>query len=245
MLNEMIKTRAIIVRTANSGDNDRVLTAVSPELGKITVIAKGVRSLRNRNGAAVGLLCYSELVLKEGRELYSLSSADCVEGFYHLRESVEGVAYGAYFAALLEDCTERNSPAAEEVRLLLNTLYVLMKRPEDAAVLKTVYELRLCEILGLAPYISPECRCGRTAEFFDIALGETCCESCKEASALPITKDEMLVLEYILTSDLKDALFFKTPEPILKRLAPMTEKYLEYHVGRPPKQLEYLKSVLK
>ena len=74
-MEQIVRTKALIVRTANSGDNDRVLTAVSPELGKISVIAKGVKSLKNKNGAATGGLCYSDFVLKEGRELYSLMSA--------------------------------------------------------------------------------------------------------------------------------------------------------------------------
>lgn len=245
MMNEMIRTRALIVRTVNSGDNDRILTAVSPELGKISISAKGVRSLKNKNNTATGILCYSDFVLKEGRELYSLSSAECVEGFYRLRNTVEGVAYGMYFAALLESCTEKNIPAGEELRLLLNTLYVLMNRPEDGGVLKLVYELRLSELLGIAPYISEECQCGNPAAFFDISEGETSCASHKGAFAVAISKDEMTVMEYILTSELKEALFFTTPKPILERLAPISEKYLEYHLGRLPRQLEYLKSITK
>lgn len=241
----MIKTRALIVRTANSGDNDRILTAISPELGKISIVAKGVKSLKNRNGAATGVLCLSDLVLKENRELYSLSSAECVEGFYRLRENVEALAYAAYFAALLESCTDRNIPAGEELRLLLNTLYVLMNRPEDGMVLKTVYELRLCELLGFAPYISEECQCGAAAAFFDIGEGETCCALHKGPSAVPVSQSEMTVIEYILTSELKEALFFTTPKPLAHRLSEISEKYMEYHLGRLPRQLDYLKSVIK
>ncbi len=244
MLNEMIKTKALVVRTANSGDNDRILTAISPELGKISISAKGVKSLHSKNGAAAGLLCYSDFVLKRGRGIYSLSSAECIEGFYKLRETVEGVAYGAYFAALLEGCTDENIPAGEELRLLLNTLYVLMNRPQDGRLLKLVYELRLSELLGLAPYISAECGCGAAAEFFDIAEGETRCAAHHGKTAVQLGSGEMAVMEYILTSGLKEALFFTAPEALVARLAPVSEKYLEYHLGRLPKQLNYLKSIL-
>lgn len=244
MQGQMIKTKALVVRASNSGDNDRMLTAISPELGKISISAKGVKSLKNPNNFAANVLCYSDFVLKEGKEVYSLSSAECIESFYKLRDSVEGVAYAAYFIALLESFVQKGVSAADELRLALNTLHVLMNRPADGAVLKPVYELRLCEILGVAPYISEECGCGNKAAYLDIAQGETCCAEHKTDSCVSISRDEMAVMEYILTSDLKEALFFNSPKPIIMRLWKISEKYMEFHLGKLPKQLEYLKSII-
>lgn len=241
---DIVKTRALVVRTANSGDNDRMLTVVSPELGRISAIAKGVKSLKNKNSAGCGLLCLSDFVLKEGRDIYSLMSAECAEGFYHLRDTVEGVAYGAYFASLLESCTEPGIPAGEELRLCLNTLYALTRRPRDGATLKLVYELRLAEVLGLAPYISEECQCGQPATHLSIVEGETCCGAHKGTNSVALSKDEMTVLDFILTSELKDALFFKSPQILIDRLGPISEKYLEFHLGRLPKTLDYLKNII-
>lgn len=245
MQGELIKTKALVVRAANSGDNDRMLTAVSADLGKISISAKGVKSLKNPNSSAANVLCYSDFVLKEGRDIYSLSSAECVESFYKLRNSVEGVAYGAYFAALLESTSQAGMPAPDELRLTLNTLHVLMNRPQDGALLKLVYELRLCEILGIAPYISEECQCGAEAKYFDIAEGETCCGVHKSENSPMLSKGEMTVIEYILTSELKDALFFTSPKAIVSRLSEISERYLRFHLGSLPKQLEYLKSMVK
>ncbi len=244
-MNEVIRTNALIVRTANSGDNDRMLTAVSPELGKISVLAKGVRSLKNKNSTPTGVLCYSDLVLKARQDIYLLVSAECIEGFYDLRKSVEGVAYAMYFASLLEAFSGRDMPAGEELRLLLNTLYVLARRPEDGAVLKIVYELRFAEIMGLAPYISEECPCGSRAAYFSIAEGESCCALHRDQTAVSMGPDEMSVAEYILTSDLKEALSFRSPPELVAKLGVTCERYLEYHLGKLPRTLDYLKNILK
>ena len=42
------KLNAIVVSAAQSGENDKLLTLLSPEEGKLTVIAKGVRSLMHQ-----------------------------------------------------------------------------------------------------------------------------------------------------------------------------------------------------
>ena len=44
------KTEAIVLRTMDLGEADRVLTVLTPRLGKLRVIAKGVRRPRSRIG---------------------------------------------------------------------------------------------------------------------------------------------------------------------------------------------------
>ncbi|HET7636579.1 MAG TPA: recombination protein O N-terminal domain-containing protein, partial [Candidatus Limnocylindria bacterium] len=39
----LYKTEAIVLRAMNLGEADRVLTVLTPRLGKLKVIAKGVR----------------------------------------------------------------------------------------------------------------------------------------------------------------------------------------------------------
>ena len=45
MAENTVKINAIVAKSVQSGENDRTLTLLSPEMGKLTVVAKGVRSL--------------------------------------------------------------------------------------------------------------------------------------------------------------------------------------------------------
>ena len=59
----------IVIRETLYGESDKILTLFTGAYGKITVAAKGVRSIKSKNSSAVQLFCYSyfELVEKNGR----------------------------------------------------------------------------------------------------------------------------------------------------------------------------------
>ena len=58
---EPIKVKGIIIRQTNYSDYDKMLTVLTENMGKITVSAKGVRSMKNKNRAASELLCLTNL----------------------------------------------------------------------------------------------------------------------------------------------------------------------------------------
>ena len=103
MSENTIKVNAIVVKASQSGENDRILTLLSPEAGKLSVIAKGIRSLKHQSKSACAPLCYSSFVLKKVKDgFYSLISAELCESFRTLSEDVVLLSYGAYFAALTQ-----------------------------------------------------------------------------------------------------------------------------------------------
>ena len=44
-------TDALVLKSIEIGDNDRLLTLLTPENGRISVIAKGVKSIKSKNSA--------------------------------------------------------------------------------------------------------------------------------------------------------------------------------------------------
>ncbi len=246
MSGESIKTKAIVVRSINSSDNDKMLTLLSPEMGKITVVAKGVKSLHHKSRGSVQMLCYSEFVLKKLRDgFYSLVSAELLEGFRPICESVELLAAGNYFASLCEMCIQANMGADEEVRLLLNTLYVLSKRPDALYLIKAVFEIKLMEICGIMPEFENECPCGSEANYFCIPDGEVRCKEHRDDQCVPMTKGMLAFSLYISNSSLRDSLFANCNFDDAAKLSSIIEPFLEYHLGKLPNSLQYLHNILK
>lgn len=243
-MNEPQKIRGIVVRTASLGDNGKMLTVLCAERGVVSVSAKGVKSLKNRNSAAANPLCYSEMVVKPSGDIYTLISSDVLESFYPLRESVEALSCGIYFASLTAMCVGEGNPAGEELRLLLNTLFILAKYTKRTDVIRAAFELKLCETVGVAPIVG-HCICGRSAEYFDISGGECVCELHRTKSAVSMSRQAAAVMDYILESDLKTALTFDTPKEVSREVSGIMEMFMKFQFGRLPKSLDYLKNVVQ
>ena len=246
MSESTVKINAIVVKVAQSGENDKLLTLLSPEIGKLTVIAKGVKSLKHQSRNACAALCYSSFVLKKIKDgFYSLVSAELMESFRTLSEDVVLLSYGAYFAALTKMCVQGGTEASEEVRLLLNTLYVLCRRTDSAPLIKIVFEIKLMELVGIVPEFSSECPCGREGTHFCISEGEIRCIDHKSSDAIIINPSQIKLAVYIMESSLKDALFCKYDMGVATSLSQCTEPFLEYHLGNLPKSLEYLHKIIE
>ena len=66
---DLIKTKAIVLRSVPFGDYDKMLTLLGETTGKISVVAKGGKSLKL--GAACNNFCFSEFVLSaKGKRKY-------------------------------------------------------------------------------------------------------------------------------------------------------------------------------
>ncbi len=246
MSDDTIKLNAIVIKAAKSGENDKMLTLLSQEEGKVTVLAKGLMSLKHKSKSACAPLCYSSFVLKKVKDgFYTLISAELNESFRPLSEDVVLLSYGAYFASIAEMCVQSGVSADEEVRLLLNTLYVLCKRPDDAPLIKAVFEFKIMELCGIVPEFEYECPCGNEGGFFSVSEGEVRCAEHKTPDAIQIGKAHIQLAKYITESSLKDALFCRFDKRVASSLSSITEPFLQYHLGNLPNSLSYLHSIIK
>ena len=246
MSGDTVKLRGIVVKATKSGENDKMLTLLTHEEGKVTILAKGIMSLKHKSKSACAPLCYSDFMLKKVRDgFYTLSSAELIEGFRPLSEDMVLFSYSTYFASLASMCVQSGVVADEEIRLLLNTLYVLCKRPDDAPLMKAVFEFKLAELCGIVPEFDYECPCGDEGCYFSISEGEVRCPEHKTEDGIKMNKAQIQLAKYITESSLKDSLFCKCDISVAASLSCVTEPFLCYHLGNLPNSLTYLRSILE
>ena len=65
----LYRTEAIILRRADLGEADRLLTIFTPGRGKLRVVAKGARKPTSRKSGHVELFTRSNLLIARAREL--------------------------------------------------------------------------------------------------------------------------------------------------------------------------------
>ncbi len=83
-----VKTDAIVLRAIDYQENDKLLTLFSPELGRITVGAKGVKKPKAKLAFAAQPFCFSEYILAERGGRYTMTGAYLHESFFSLRYDV-------------------------------------------------------------------------------------------------------------------------------------------------------------
>ena len=237
------KVCGLVIRETDYRENDKILTVLTKELGKISICARGVRNSRSKNSAAVRFLCYTEFVISGGKNnFYYMSQCALIQSFYKISEDVVKLSLATYLAQLTADIIPECSESGEALSLILNTFYVLANTNKDLSIVKGAFELRLMAEQGYMPLLDCCSGCGEITSpmFFDISGGGLWCPSCA-SKGIKIEGNLLDVLRYIVYCPIKQLFNFSVSENISKTLYNCCEQYAISVVGRAPKSLEYLK----
>ncbi len=124
---ERSKLTAIVLRTVDYGESDRVVTLLSRERGKVSAFARGARASRKRFGGALEpfTLLTAEVRVRGGSELLGLDSTHVLRGHGGIRGDLARIACAAYAAELARELVRDHEPHEELFELLVGYLELL------------------------------------------------------------------------------------------------------------------------
>lgn len=243
-------TDALVLRERKLDEQDRLLTLLSAEQGIITAYAKGAGRMKGSMAGATELLCYSHFVLFQNRERCFADRAEANTLFFGIRGNLEKLTLATYFAQLCCELIPENEPAAEELRLMLNTLYYLEQGKLPPLQLKAILELRLLTLTGYMPDLIACRECGGLPEdgavLFDPMGGSVCCPVCAPQGAvglIPLPPGVFAAMRHIIYCDFEKLFGFKLGEENLPLLADAVERYLLCQVERILPALNFYKTI--
>ncbi len=192
-------TDGLVVREYELGEHDKMLTLLTPAYGRIPVIAKGARSLRNKYMTPARLFTYANYELHRRGDMTWLRSAEIIEPFPQLEREITRLYLAQYLADLACELSGEGEPAVDILRLTLNSLYAVCRGVKDQRLIKGTFEWRAAGYSGYLPELGNCHVCGaadaRSKDdggicYLDVMNGALMCASCaagrmERDSALP------------------------------------------------------------
>ena len=123
----IIKTKGIVLAQHNMGDNDAMVTLLTPDLGKIGCAAKGVKRPKSPLMAGTQFLCFGDFIIYKGVSSYSINSCEPIEIFYNIRLDIDKLKYASEIAKITAEVTDENESDYKILQLVLNTMYLMEK----------------------------------------------------------------------------------------------------------------------
>ena len=82
------RVEAVVLRHANWGEADRILTLYTRERGKVRAIAKGIRRIRSRKAGHLEPFTRVTLQLAKGRDLFIITQAETLQAYLPIHENL-------------------------------------------------------------------------------------------------------------------------------------------------------------
>ena len=258
---ETIQTKALVLKTCNMNDNDKLITFFSVEYGRLTAIAKGVRSHKHKDFASMQQFCYCDIVLnsKQGG-LFVVSSAQIINNFFDLRNDVMKVAFASYYMDVVADIAHDIVGDNDYLSFVLNVLYLTEKSDKKGQAdivsqlkkLKTIFEIKTVCVMGVMPEIKRCICCGKDKklEYFSSFECGTVCADCigrysgREHLPLQINDVVCKVVDYIISTDYRLVFNFNITDELLDMVCKISEGYILAQTDTFYKSLGFLHKLL-
>ncbi len=198
-----LKLLAVVLRTVDHGEADRVVTLLARGHGKLAAFARAARASRKRFGGALEpfTLVKAELSGRGGGDrLLRLDSVAPERAFHAIRGDLARIACAAYATELARELTRDHEPHDELFDLLVDYLGRLDAAPARPATLRA-FELAALAAAGFQPRLDACARCGAPlgegAVTFAPADGGPLCERCAPHAGpgrLPLSAEGLAAL---------------------------------------------------
>ncbi len=242
------KVNALMLRSVDYADNDKILTLFSLEQGVISAKMRGVKKAGAKLKFAAEPFCFAEYILTGGN-MKTVTNASLTDSFYPLRENIfRFYAASAATEFVLKFCPENAVSSGlffETVRFLKNCAYTDV--PTDALLL--IFLLHALKEIGYSLRFGDCAGCGEPLGrvFFDFSTGSGYCENCRTENAVEVSPVTYELLNKISAFQLgtvreKDIAELGVADNYFVRALRLTAKYLRSVAKDEPKSLkEFLK----
>lgn len=143
-----VTTKAIILKRLDFEEADRILTAITPEHGKVSLFAKGARRAKSRLAGGLELFSVSDVVYIDGKsDLRTIVSARLDRHFRAVVSAGVNTTMLGYEFLKLVDLNTQDSCDASFYFLLEHALDALDKG-EDITLIKAWFYLQILRLSG-------------------------------------------------------------------------------------------------
>lgn len=232
-MSKIIKTHGIVLASYDYSDTDKILTVLTSNLGKISVIAKGARK-KTKIAPLTEVFVLSSMILFKGSSMYHLNEGTVIDQLYNLRLDYDKMLAANEIIKFVNNYTIDNSiknevnnqssfdQISEYNKIFKLTIIALFNIQE-----RTRYELiKSTYIIRFLKYI------GNQLDFkkIDESINENTTTIYIESENIYISKDIYEIIKYIITCKIENVFNFKTNLEKESKLIEFQKIYLENHI---------------
>ena len=163
---KLVTTDAIVLRSYNLAEADRIVVCLTHNVGLVRAVAKGARRMKSRFGAALEPFTLIRLSFheRENRDLVTISNAEILTSYFNLNSRIESAELLAYMGELVAEFAPPHEADERLFRMLAACIDSLAGTTGCERSIMRYFEVWLLRLAGLFPDLSACVDCGRSLE---------------------------------------------------------------------------------
>src|ERR1044072_1010384 len=159
----LFETEALILRSYNLAEADKIVVCLSRSAGLIRGVAKGCRKLKNRFGAALEPFTLVNLTYyeRENQELVSFRQVEILKSRFNLSSNATMLTGFSYMGDLLIDFSPPHQANDNLFRMAIACFEAASETPGDLDAVLRYFEVWLLKLEGFLPDLRTCANCNK------------------------------------------------------------------------------------
>jgi DNA repair protein RecO len=159
-----IVTEGVVLARTNFGEADRILTVITPDHGKVRLMAKGVRKSASKLAGGIELFSTSYITYIKGKgDLSTLISTRLIKHYGNIVKDLDCTQFGYAVLKIINRATEDNA-GPEYYGLLKSALEALDHEPAGLDHTEFWLYMQLLKLSGHSPNLGTDSKGQKLAE---------------------------------------------------------------------------------
>lgn len=241
------QSEAIVLRSFNVGEQDKIVVFFSRDKGLLKGIAKGARKFGNRFGSSLEPMSLVKIFYyeKERKDLVTVSQCDLIESFFEVPKDYKTTCTLSYFVELIEEFFPPRAKEDMLFRLFLSTLQAI-KEEGDLDLLSRYFEAWFLQINGLLPDFRRCKRCRKKlieSAWLSPKMDGVYCPTCAPQKKEAISPE---IVPFLVWAK-KNPPPKKGAQPLatgrLESIRKTLQTLIIFHLEKEPKSLHFLRNL--
>ena len=244
-----IRVQAMILAHYNYGESDRFVRMLTPDRGKISVLARGVRKMNSRKAGHLEPFTVVSAQLVQGRgSAWTIQQVETQEAYPDLARNLETTCFAAYVAELADRFSDEDTESRDLFNLVVRTIRRLHSDEDPYPALR-LFDFRLLDLTGYRPQLQDCVGCGEAiqpqAQYFSLSFGGALCPNCAalDFHALPISTRTLKFFRYYQARSITDAGVVPWPGELRAESDHILNAYFTHILERKINSREFLEKV--
>jgi DNA repair protein RecO (recombination protein O) len=254
-MSTFLKAEAIVIKSINLREADKIITLFSKEHGKIQGVAKGIRKIKTKYSGKLELFNRVRVIFfqKNQQPLWRITQADVVEVLPRLQHDFNKIIGASYVAEMLNTLFEEHDATHPAVYPLVWETLRTLAACEHVRNILPAFEIKLLAHLGYAPVLDRCTRCGtphlrpqppagseqdapppRPAGSigFSSATGGVLCARCsaQRTESAALSSASLNILHQLLTTDMRQAPAIPMSRVNFYEIKHVLSTHFQYHL---------------
>lgn len=229
------QTTGIVISRTNFGEADRVIRFMTPNHGKLSAVAKGVRKIKSRSAGHLELFGEVSLMLATGRNLDVITSARLAWYPHQLTNDYARLGLAYAFAGMIDRVAQEHESQPPLYAHLSEGLHAIDSGARGPLV-ELWFKLRLLQLAGYRPELSACVICGQAdaaaSYYFDAERGGITCDTCAGAIARPLDTSTIKLWRLLSDYSYATVAHIAGGPALAAASVPTCDEFYEHHIGR-------------